>query len=1598
MPAKKTIKEPIEDTKVPTLRYWTVRLREIQASFNDIWEFVEGFTDNTTAAMVEVRLSAIDELWEKFCEVLVEIKSHDDFAGDETGFDNERKEFSNRYYFAKSFLLDRVKASNDSTVLDNSSRVADLSAQGVLDHVRLPQIKLQSFDGNIDDWLSFRDLYTSLIHWKQELPDVEKFHYLKGCLLGEPKAMIDPLKITKANYQVAWEMLLKRYNNSKQLKKRQIQSLFKLPTLTKESVGELHVLVEGFERIVNTLDQVVQSSDYKDLLLVNFLVSRLDPITHRAWEESSAAAEQDTLQELTEFLHRRIRVLESLPPKPSDSKNVQQVSTKPKVTRTGHSAVQSSGIVCAACKERHLLHLCPKFQKLTVMERDAILKTHNLCRNCFRSGHLARDCQSKFSCRHCQGRHHSMVCFRSERGDRMAISERGGNSTAHSSHTRELLPANTESESKVANTAATTCQTSKAFNSKTSHVLLATAVVQLENDMGIRFPARALLDSGSESNFITERLCQRMALSRKKEDISILGIGQAATSVKFSVTAKLCSRTTNFSRELKFLVLPKVTSNLPTSTINTETWAVPEDIELADPAFFESSKVDLVLGIESFFEFFVSGRRIPLGKQLPTLTESVFGWVVCGGAATSGSAFNVQCNMSVNESLEQLVSRFWECEEIGSAKTFTKEEKRCEQQFSSTVQRSSDGRYTVSLPKNEDILSKLGNSREIALRRLAGTERRLDRKEYNTFMEEYLLLDHMRLVRGDDTVQRCFLPHHPVIKEGSTTTKVRVVFDASCKTSTGISLNDGLLVGPVIQEDLRSIILRSRSKQVMIVADVEKMFRQIRLQESDRPLQSILWRPPTSKVVNVYELNTVTYGTKPAPFLATRTLQQLANDERHRFPLAFTEDTYMDDVITGERDTEAALELRIQLENAAAAGGFRLRKFASNSRRVLEGMPEENVAIKDPAIDLSSNSSVKILGLTWLPKFDSLMFQFNIPSFKKPGKWTKRQILSVIASLFDPLGLLGATVTTAKIFMQLLWTLQDDKGEKIDWDHPLPSTVGEIWCQYYAKLPLLNEIKVDRCVILPEAVRMELHCFSDASEKAYGGCIYIKSIGERGEVRIGLVSSKSRVAPLKSQSIPRLELNGALLTSELFEMVKGSMRFEGQVYFWTDSTCVWRWLQAVPSTWSTYVANRVSKIQNLIDGYTWRHVPGIDNPADLISRGISPEEIGNNRLWWQGPTWLQFEEPKWPDCFEHCNDETGEEERRKTKVVAVGVSKNTEFNAWFLERYSNYNVLIRHTAYLLRFRRFLLLRKAVKFESFLSTAELFEAESAVARCVQLECFPDEIQALSKGENVPRRSPLRWFNPFLDQNGIIRVGGRIRNSAEHWNTKHPIVLPARHHLTKLILEYYHRRLLHAGLQLLLATVRLRFWPLGGRNLARHIIHKCTTCFRVRPTPVQQFMGDLPAERIKIARPFKKVGVDFGPVYLRPVPRRAAVKGYVAVFICLCTKAVHLELVSDLSTERFLQAFHRFVARRGRCSDVYSDNGTNFVGARNKLKELFALLKDQKHREDIIQGLQQIRYPVALQPSWSSALWRTVGGSGEVDKEAPTTNHRRNTCVT
>lgn len=509
--------------------------------------------------------------------------------------------------------------------------------------------------------------------------------------------------------------------------------------------------------------------------------------------------------------------------------------------------------------------------------------------------------------------------------------------------------------------------------------------------------------------------------------------------------------------------------------------------------------------------------------------------------------------------MQKQLERFWNQEEPREIRQLTKDERECERQFSESVRRDSTGRFIVALPKKPEIV--LGESEEQAVRRLLSLERLFRanpeiKAEYVRFMEEYQEQKHMSLVpdgahfRPNDSF---VLPHQPVIKPDSMTTRLRVVFDASTKTLLGTSLNDKLMIGPNLQNDLFDIILRFRSHEFVITADIAAMFRQIIVREEDRDLQRVLWRTDEGQPIQMYHLNTVTYGTAPAPYLAIRCLQQLAK-ENTDFPKAarvLREDFYMDDVITGEKTIEKAIALQQQLDQLLKRGRFQLRKWRANDQRILENLSRESEA--DSLLTIDKEGALKTLGLLWDANSDTMQYRVKID---ETPKITKRIVLSKIAQIFDPLGLLGPVIIEAKCIMQRMWQL------KTGWDELLPPDLQATWTEFYGSLPKINNIRINRNVNPGNSKEMfDFIGFGDASEIAYGACLYAVSENSKGEKQSHIIGAKCRVAPLKTISLPRLELNAALLLVKLCDTARRAYGSKvRKIYLWSDSTIVLSWI------------------------------------------------------------------------------------------------------------------------------------------------------------------------------------------------------------------------------------------------------------------------------------------------------------------------------------------------------------------------------------------------------------------------------------------------------
>ncbi|XP_076661131.1 uncharacterized protein LOC143365016 [Halictus rubicundus] len=1088
---------------------------------------------------------------------------------------------------------------------------------------------------------------------------------------------------------------------------------------------------------------------------------------------------------------------------------------------------------------------------------------------------------------------------------------------------------------------------------------MTTAIVHAFDCNNRPLECRTLLDTCSNANFITEAFAKKLNIISQERSVNIEVLNELKTVTNKTLRIKVKSRINGFNRTLNFFIIPHISSQLPDRQINKSQLHIPSNIQLADPHFHRPSHVDMLIGTGTTLACLSIGQ-IEIGSKQQSdliLQKTQFGWII-GGSAPVSSIRETHKTLLTNVEFD--MKKFWEVEEGPHNSYFSPSENECESHFKRTVRRLKSGRYIVALPFNEKK-QLIGESRTHALNRFLSLERKLTRDsqlrtEYNRIMDEYIDLGHMTQVKNDQDTHGYYLPHHAVIKPTSSTTKCRVVFDGSAKSTTGISLNDSLHTGPTIQDDIFTLLNRFRMHTYVISGDIEKMYRQFLVRPEDRQFQRIIWRNNKNEITT-FELNTITFGLTSAPYLAIRCLQQLASEEFIHFPRAcevISKDIYVDDLLTGTDNYDETLRLRNDIILVLKRGGLNIRQWVSNDPNLLSGLSEEDIHPK-----FFGDTTVKTLGIAWDPKDDSINYQVHVTP---RHTYTKRTILSTIAKIFDPLGLLGPVTVVAKILMQRLWQL------KVDWDESLPMSLQTEWSNYQEELSLLEGLKFERHVSQPSVKRLELHGFCDASERAYGACIYIRSLDVSGNIRVRLLCAKSRVAPLKTISLARLELCGAVLLSSLYDSITRCLNHKiHETILWTDSTIVLHWLHKPPNILKTFVANRVVEIQTKTNILAWRHIRSSDNPADLLSRGTTPRILINSKIWCNGPDWLATDESLWPaSCFEPPPETP---EMRNIQCFTVTSAQPFDL----LLRYSCIDRLRRIISYCLRFR------PTNRKTGSISIQELERANEIIIKSTQTNAFSEEIAALKSKAGLNPKSKLLSLNPFIDEQGILRVGGRLQYSDLEYNTKHPILLPKSHHITDLIIRDIHIRNCYSGLTSTLYNVRQKYWPIDGKNTTRKIIRNCIKCFRFSPPTTNYLMGNLPTTRITESRPFSNVGTDFcGPFYIkeRRHRNRTRVKVYVAVFICFSTKAVHLEVVGDLTTDAFLAALKRFIARRGICSNIYSDNGTNFVGANNELNELHRVLREDERVNRFVSDKKiSWHFMPALSPHFGG-LWEAA----------------------
>lgn len=729
------------------------------------------------------------------------------------------------------------------------------------------------------------------------------------------------------------------------------------------------------------------------------------------------------------------------------------------------------------------------------------------------------------------------------------------------------------------------------------------------------------------------------------------------------------------------------------------------------------------------------------------------------------------------------------------------------------------------------------------------------------------------------------------------------------------------------------------------------MFYQVFVPAHQRSFLRFLWweNNDLDSQPSDYEMNVHVFGATSSPSCCNYALRRTALDNWKEFgsdvSSTLLRNFYVDDMLKSKDETTKTISHINGVRNLCKKGGFNLTKFVSNNSVVLQTIPDEDLgsSVKDASLVRKLDLTDRALGVSWNLSND--VFRFVLGKKDKPA--TRRGILSTISSIYDPLGLIAPFLLQGRLILQRLCCQQHG------WDDEVPPSIANEWAHWYIQLKSIEGLNVPRCFKpskFGEIINRSLHHFSDASEKGYGQVTYLRQINRSGSIHCSLVIGKSRVTPMKFVSIPRLELSAAVLSTKMAELMVEELDLgDIKQIFWTDSQVVLSYLQNTSKRFKTFVANRVQMIKSSSIVENWHYIQSSENPADLASRGIMTSEVSKIERWFNGPSFLWKHEETWDRKTEHLPIESNDPELKKVNATRQPIENRF---VTLTQRISSWSKLRRITAWILRFITASKRKKGVDYQHELTTEETNTAGQTIIRLIQEVEFKHEMTTIKSISSIGSSNRLASLNPFVDDSGLLRVGGRLKRSDLSPESMHPILLPKNHHLSKIVILWCHIITCHGGRSFTLNELRARgFWVVHGNNAVRKIIFRCVTCRYLRGKSSVQVMADLPKDRVTQAPPFTYVGVDFfGPFHLKE--NRKEFKRYGVIFTCFGCRAVHLEIAYSLETDTFILALRRFIARRGQVRNFYSDNGTNFVGANNELRQAVKNMDRQKIHDYLI----------------------------------------------
>ena len=1431
--------------------------------------------------------------------------------------------------------------------------------QGVM-ALTLPQPSMQVFSGNPIDYCDFIRSFEHLIESKTSSPSARLYYLIQHTSGPAQELMKSCLSMREdESYTAARKLLKDRFGQNYRVAAAHIQRLIEGPPIKHEDGSALQQFAIQLTSCTNVLEKIGYLDKLNNSENLKKIIDRLPYSMRVKWRDNvdriiENNARDANIKDINEFVTAKARAT-THPVFGNISAESKVKMQNQRQKRHGFSTyANSQGTKCSLCGSNHWLSRCDKFRRQSLEERQKFVREKKLCNNCLSTGHFVRSCPKDSFCKvqGCSSKHSTFLHPKNN------LLPRSGNEGIKENKEDSL-----EQKAKDDSNPATNGYVKSKIAISKSVTGLAIVPVQVKTKGGSKtVETYAFLDSGSNTTFCTDDLLKRLGAQGKKTRLSLTTMQGENTPIECSlVSLKVADIEGTSDIELP-LVYSRPTLPVPSDAISKQEdvnrWPYLHGVKIAHI----DSDIGLLIGCD--VPQALQPYEVRKGQNGgPFATRTALGWVLNGPLGRDETKIPtsnyVRADQSLEQQFESYCNREFNDSKYDARPTMSQNDRKALEIMERTVTME-NGHYQMALPW-KTFPPNLPNNKPQAKHRLQMLKNRLLKnpellEKYKQFMNNLLTKDYASEATEDvgQLETHWYLPHHPVFhpqKPG----KLRVVFDCSAEYHN-TSLNKQLLQGPDLTNSLVGVLTRFRQEPIAFISDIEAMFHQVRVQPSDRDALRFLWwkdgdlnSPPKE-----YKMNVHLFGSASSPSCSNFALKKTAADNTAHFDDQTIETVqrnfYVDDCLKSVGDEDNAVKLAAELRSLLALGGFNLTKWLSNSRKVIESLPESERAAQVKDLDFDKAPIERALGVRWNVASDTFGFAIVI----KDRPLTRRGILSIISSIYDPLGFVAPFILTAKLILQDLCRL------KLGWDDKIPDEFQDRWQTWLSDLPQLEQLAIDRCfkpLDTKEITSAQLHHFSDASQQGYGAVSYIRVADKSGKAKCSFVLGKSRLAPLKPVTIPRMELSAAVVSTKLERMLKTELTIPiDQSFFWTDSTCVLRYIENKDKRFQTFVANRIATIHDASSPEQWNYVDTNSNPADDASRGVPANAL---QRWIAGPEFLTKPREVWPQRPpELCSSvpETDPEIKKGPAVYSTNASvAKHQFAIELIERFSCWNRLKRVFAWLLRYKNNLRqcseLRKQGRIAdpqqtgpiSPLSLVELVDAEKLILKYVQDDCFSDELRYLKSNQDgkntsyvLSKSSSIVKLDPIV-KDGLIRVGGRLQQASIDSDAQHPIILPKNHHVAKLITKFYHLVSGHSGLEHTLSLIRQRYWIIRSRPLVRKILHECVSCRKRQSPAVEQKMASLPKDRVTPDKPpFTYTGVDcFGPFDVRR--GRGKAKRYGVIFTCLTLRAIHIEVANSLDTESFINALRRFIARRGRPEEMRSDNGGNFVKGERELRE-------------------------------------------------------------